>query len=207
MGQIKVRGSAKREFIADVMNVDVSVYTDGETAASAIKKGKKETEKVLELLESLGIDLSGVRMETDSVNAPSRYDDSGQYRFEKEISFGASANLSLLEAISNGIAKQEINAVYDEVFHLANSTEANKIVLQEALANSKNKAEAIAEGLGKAVLSMESAKCDDFRDSDDNIEYEAEWSEREQAPKAAAEKLSPNVIVINKNIDVVWITD
>lgn len=48
MGKIKVRGSAKREFIADVMNVDISVYTDGETAASAIKKGKKETEKVLE---------------------------------------------------------------------------------------------------------------------------------------------------------------
>ena len=41
MGKIKINGSAKKEFKADIMKVDISISTEGETAASAINKGKK----------------------------------------------------------------------------------------------------------------------------------------------------------------------
>lgn len=85
MGKIKINGSAKREFKADVMRVEISISTAGETSASAINKGKKETEKVLQLLVDLGFELSKVSMEKDCVSNPSRYDDDKCYHFEKNI--------------------------------------------------------------------------------------------------------------------------
>ena len=44
MEKIKINDNAKKEFKADVMRVNLSISTSGETSASAINKGKKEGE-------------------------------------------------------------------------------------------------------------------------------------------------------------------
>ena len=205
MGKIKINGSAKKEFKADIMKVDISISTAGETAASAINKGKKETEKLLQLLVDLGFELSKVSMENDHVSNPSRYDDDKCYHFEKEISFTSSANLALLESISDGIIRNEINATYDETFCLSNIESAKKSVLQDALLDSKKKAEIIAETLGQKVVGIESAKCDEYReDTENEIEYMC--CEQEHAGSLAC-LLSPDTISVDKSIDVTWIIE
>lgn len=205
MGKIKINGSAKKEFRADIMKVDISISTEGETAASAINKGKKETEKILQLLVDLGFELSKVSMENDHVSNPSRYDDDKCYHFEKEISFTSSANLALLESISAGIIRDEINATYNETFCLSNFESAKKSVLQEALLDSKKKAEIIAETLGQKVVGIESAKCDEYSDDvGDGIEYMCCEQER---GGSLASMLSPDTISVDKSIDVTWIIE
>ena len=111
MGKIKINGSAKKEFKADIMKVDISIATAGETAASAINKGKKETEKLLQLLVDLGFELSKVSMENDHVSNPSRYDDDKCYHFEKEISFTFILN-GKVKVIDN---LYELNDLLDEL--------------------------------------------------------------------------------------------
>lgn len=205
MGKIKINGSAKKEFKADIMKVDISIATAGETAASAINKGKKETEKLLQLLVDLGFELSKVSMENDHISNPSRYDDDKCYHFEKEISFTSSANLALLESISDGIIRNEIRATYDETFCLSNMESAKKSVLQDALLDSKKKAEIIAETLGQKVVGIESAKCDEYReDTESEIEYMC--CEQERAGSLAC-LLSPDTISVDKSIDVTWIIE
>lgn len=202
MGKIKINGSAKKEFKADVMRVDISISTAGETSASAINKGKKETEKVLQLLADLGFELSKVSMEKDRVSNPSRYDDDKYYHFEKEISLTSSANLALLESISDGLIKNEINATYDEAFYLSDIESAKKAVLQDALLDSKKKAEIIAETLGQKVVGIESAKCDEYReDAESERLYMCCEQER---PVSLAAMLSPDTISVDRSIDVTW---
>lgn len=205
MGKIKINGSAKKEFKADVMRVDISISTAGETSASAINKGKKETEKVLQLLVDLGFELSKVSMEKDRVSNPSRYDDDKYYHFEKEISFTSSANLALLESISDGLIKHDINATYDETFYLSNIESAKKAVLQDALLDSKKKAEIIAETLGQKLVGIESAKCDEYREDTEN-EMLYMCCEQERSVSLAT-MLSPDTISVDKSIDVTWIIE
>jgi len=207
MGQIKIKGSAKREFKADAMEITISVSTKGETPALAVNKGKKETERVLQLLVDLGLDLSKVTMKKDKVSEPSRYDDEKFYHFEKEISFKTDANLITLEQLSSGIINEEINATYSEYFSLTDVEAAKKEVLQEALLDAKKKAEAIAETLGQKVVGIECAKCDDY-DDDDIIEPIAhKMCLAEGSGSSLASQLSPDTISIDKSIDVSWIIE
>ena len=169
MGQIKIKGIAKKEFKADVMEITISISTKGETAALAVNKGKKETERVLQLLVDIGIDLSKATMKKERVSEPSRYDDDKFYEFEKDISLKTDANLNVLDILSSGIIDKEINATYTEYFSLSYVETAQNEVLQEALLDAKKKAETIAKTLGQKVVGIECAKCDDY-DEDDIIE-------------------------------------
>lgn len=202
MGKIKVHGNAKKEFKADTMMVDISISTAGETSAIAITKGKKETEKVLQLLVNLKFELSKVSMEHDRVSSPGRYDDDKYYHFEKEISFTSSADLALLESISDGLIKNEINATYDETFYLSNIESAKKSVLQDALLDSKKKAEIIADTLGQKVVGLESAKCDEYEEEE--FEHKVTYICQETATRSLASRLSPDIIIVDKSIDVTW---
>ena len=199
MGKLKLRGYAKRNFTADLMEVTLTVSTDGETAAYAINKGKKESEKVLELLAELGVDLSKVMMKNESVSEPSRYHDNDCYGFEKNISFMTNASLQLLERLSLGIAEREINATYRERFCLSNADNISKQVLQDALIDSRKKAEAVAETLGQRVVGIDSAKCDEYRndDNDEDVSYCMKYTEREYAAGVLlADQLSPDKIEV-----------
>lgn len=205
MGNIKIKGRAKKEFKADVMRIGISVSADRETSALAINKGKKETENVLKLLLDLGINLSDVSMENDRVSKSSRYDDDKFYHFEKEISFVAAANLAVLEALSDGIVKNEINATYDETFYLSDIEDAKKAVLQEALLDAKKKAESIAETLNQRVVGIESAKCDEYEEED--FEEKAHYLREMPTSATLATMLSPDTISVDKSIDVTWIIE
>ncbi len=207
MAQIKINGIAKKKFNADVMKVYITVTGVGESAAIAIKKGKSDTEKILKLLQGVGINLSDVFVEADRVSAPGNYDDDNLYRFKKKLTFTSQVNLSLLELLKDGIVKEEIRAVYDESFVLSDMEKFKSSVLQDALLNSKNKAEAIAESLGKKIIGIESAKCDEYADIED-INQSVHYLRGDiNAVPSLSELLSPDTVLIEKSIDVIWIIE
>lgn len=205
MGQIKINGFAIKEFKADIMTVSISVSAKGETAAIAVKKGKKETEKILQLLVDIGLDLSKVKMKKDKVSEPNRYD-GDLYTYEKDISFSTETNLSILELVSNGIVNREINAAYTEFFSLSYIQEAQKEVLQEALLNSEKKAKAIAEALGQKIIGIESAKCNKYDDEDEVLMPHA-MSVRDYCDSSLEVQLSPDTVNIERSIDVAWLVE
>ena len=82
---------------------------------------------------------------------------------------------------------------------------AQKSVLQEALLDSKKKAEIIADTLGQKVVGIESAKCDKYE--------EPKFEERELCLGEVSVRtsletlLSPDTISVDKSIDVIWIIE
>ncbi|MDO4756141.1 MAG: SIMPL domain-containing protein [Parabacteroides sp.] len=206
MGKLKITGNAKKEFKADAMEITITIATDGETSAHALNKGKKETEKLLQLLVDIGIDLSSVTMKRDSISGPGRYNDDKLYRFEKNICFMSDANLTTLEMLSSGIIKDELNATYTENFCLYNTENAKKEVLQDALLDSKKKAEAIAETLGQKITGIDCAKCDEYDDDDVEL-LKPKMCLQEGVGGSLATQLSPDMITIEKSIDVSWIVE
>ncbi len=206
MGKIKIRGSANKEFKADIMKVNISISAFGETPASAISQGKKETEKVLQLLAGMGMDIAKVTMKSDTLSEPSRYDDEDFYYFEKRISFTTDANLAVIDSLSAGIANKKINATYNEVFNLSFIQSAKDEVLREALMNAKKKAEEIAGTLGKKVIGVEEIKGEDFEEID-NEELFCEKYFPGNASGMLAPQLSPDTVSIEKSINVIWIVE
>lgn len=207
MKQIKVKGYAKKEFVADIMEIRISISTRGETPSIALNKGKRETERVLQLLVDIGLDLANISMINDEVSEPSRYDDEKTFHFEKDVSFKTNVNLEMIEKISSGIMDEEINATYTESFALMDHASAEKNVLQSALIDAKKKAEAIAETLGQKVVGIECAKCDDYNDEENEDSMVHKLCLCEGSGSSLASKLSPRTIQIDKSIDVAWIIE
>lgn len=211
MGNLKVNGKARCKFTADLMEIIISVSTEGETAAYAIRKGKKETEKVLNLLVELGIDLSKVKMKTEDVTEPRYYNDDEGYRFEKKVSFMTKADLKLLERLSAEISEREIDATYRECFGLTDSVNIGKQVLRAALLESRKKAELIAETFGQKIVGIELAKCDDYRGDDEEDVYDTKFflapNSGPECLDSLSEQLSPDTIIVEKSVDVSWIVE
>ena len=210
MGNLKIKGSARKEFVADAMKITVTVSTKGETSALAVAKGKKETEKVLQLFVDMGVELSHIVMLDDSVASPGRYSDDSNYKFEKKISVAIETSLAFLEAFSAELVNREIDAVYTEYFYLSDVESAQREVLQMALMNSKKSAEDIALALGKKVVGIELAKCDDY-ESDDDDEPDPPAARKmsvagyQDSPLAS--QLSADRVAVERNIDVSWIIE
>lgn len=82
---------------------------------------------------------------------------------------------------------------------------AKKAVLQEALLDSKKKAEIIAETLGQKVVGIESAKCDEYEEEEfeEKVHYLCEMP----AVSSLATMLSPDTILVDKSIDVTRIIE
>lgn len=205
MGKIKIKGMAKKEFLANVMKVDISISTDGETPASAINKGRKETENMLKLLHNLGIELTDVSMESEEVSKPQNYNDDNMYHYDKSIAFVTTANLATLELLAGGISESEINATYDEMFYLANIAEAKDEVLQQALQDAKKKAEILAKTLGQKVVGLESAKCDEYEEEE--FEHMVHCLREGKIKTSLASELSPDTIVVDKSVYTTWIIE
>ena len=213
MGNLKIRGYARRKVEADLMEVIIAILAEGESSAIALKKGKKETEKILRLLKNLGIDLSKVSMRHEEVKGFNCYRDDDTIDFQKGITFMTSVDLRLVDKISRGIIVEEIDATYDIRYRLSNTEEISKQVLQEALLDSKRKAEEMAEVLGLKIVGVEVAKCDQYIDDvegglkEKGVKYFPGSYSCDGEFESLETELSPGTINIEKSIDVSWIVE
>ncbi|MBQ7822051.1 MAG: SIMPL domain-containing protein [Clostridia bacterium] len=202
MGKIKMTGTAKRELKADIMNITITVSDTNKTSFLAIEEGKKQTEKVLQLLIGLGFDISDITMDKEVVEKSYKED---VYVFEKRISVKTAADMMILELISDGIAKNGVNAIYDEEFGLSDFARVKSEVLREALMDSRRKVTVIVDALGKKIVGLESAQYADCCKWID--EQRGHGMLLREGHDSLSSKLSPGVILVKEEMEVTWMID
>ena len=209
MGKIKITGTAKREVAADIMRISITVSAREKTPELAIREGKENVEKLLQLLVQLGIDITKVEMRDEDVSNESRYNsDSIIYKYEKELALKTKLDLALLEAIGIGISENRIAAEYSETFEFSGEKELEKEVLCEALADSKMKVDALVKTLGQAVKGIEEATGDTRTIDRPHIIAEGHhFCKSVEVEDFFATKLAPYIIEISKEIVVTWIVE
>ncbi len=202
MSRLKINGFAEMSFDTDIFDISITVKAFADTSGSALSDGKAKTEEFLSVMsEKLGISPKSFTLSSDSVNRI--YGDNQQYCYTKEMTLRLESDLASVETVTDVLGGME-NTEYRISYSLSDTASKEKLVLTEAIKDSRRKAELIAETLGQKITGLEEA----------DFEYAEEIQLMRSAPMlkanscdSLASQLNNPVQTISKNISMVWISE
>lgn len=204
MGRIKVKGSARMKFQAELLEMNFTIQGTGKSSGTAIADGKKKVEQLLSAMqEQLNLNPENFRLESDAV---SENYNRNSYTFSKKISIVVKADLSMLEQLTD-LVSEIPDTSYSTNFKLDNVPEKEKTVIQMAFDDARKKADMIASCSGQIVTGVDEI----------NYEYHAFTEENEMLRGVAvasgavsqkfASKLSLPEEEISKEVNVIFLIE
>ncbi len=205
MGKIKITGTAKREYESDVMEIRFETSLTENTQQSAARNGRAETEKLLKALKRAGCDIAAITLEEEKITEKTEYNNNSvKYRYSKAMKLEAKADARVSDKIASIISGDPMKAVYSVSFMLSDESSREDEVLRAALADSKRKAELIAEEMGQKITGIESAELDGFPEAKTMRAAVCDCSAENAS---LASELSPAKKIIEKTIEATWIIE
>ena len=202
MGTISTNGSARREFPADITEIRFEVIKTAADQQTAMREGKAELERLLAVLERLGCPPEKLTMEQERVNEHNTYNQQEiQFRFSKTVSLRIETDAAAFSAITSAIEAEGISVQYSESFLLSDRTARENKVMTDALEDSRQKAVIIAQSLGSEIKGVESVT---VSDAGGGVELLRGVPMMASADGSLAARLSPDMIVIEKQVTAVW---
>lgn len=152
MNTIKIKGYASRKVNANMIRYKITFVAKDIRPSKASERVTNHSEAFLRDMKEVGFDVSKFHMEKDEITK--QYKDEGKYvirTFSFEIPFDPKVN-NLIYAI---VRKEDLNVETETEFFLSDRNQIRDELLQEALLDSKKKAEMIAAANNQKVLYAE----------------------------------------------------
>lgn len=216
MGKIMVVGRAEREYKPDKCSIGLKIETRCETAASASKESTEQLERLLEELERLGIEPSEVEIHYDRIDRRGGYgNDEISYESDRSLWFEIAMDMAPVNAIRALIEEGFENVSFTVLHRVSNEGALRKELLAEAVADSRTKAEMLAQSMGQKIVGIESANLSGDEEVYDLTVDEEELQERERpfrmckmsAPNGRADNLKPNDVELYAKVKIVWLVE
>lgn len=206
MGKLSIVGKAEREVSYDAVELSIKFYVRGKTTAKALGTVMEESEKFLELITAEGIALKDIHIGDNSVEQR-RYSDGDEVIVSREMKIRLKFDMPFVNGLMEMIRKQDFSVDLDCDYHLTNKQALHTELLKEALANSKKKAEFIAEIMGQKIVGIDSVE--------HSRENDMDWMccEHERglicpgSTMPLSDKLEAPLTTETESIDVVWLIE
>ena len=204
MGKLMITGKAEREVCYDVVELTVTFYNDDKNSSDAIDTVIRQSENFLSIITSKGADISKIRMDEDSLERPSRYDDKRRSSARRSFTLRTAFDMKFINSISQLIRNENFNAEIDNDYLLS-----NKELLKEALDDSRKKAELIAETVGEKITGIDEMKHESIATNIKYREFERglSYMERYESESGYSDELSSPVATETETVNVTWIIE
>ncbi len=200
MGTVRTRGYAEQEFEAEIFTIRIEIRATARSSGEAITAGKKQTEYFLQtMLDRMEIAPESFFMENYSVGQS--YGDRPQYRFSRSVSIKVNADPVLVERMT-----ELMENMSDVEFHMDDSLGSlsvkEQLVLQNAVADARAKADMLASALGQKIIGVKSVNygCPEH----DVADCEMLRCVAASAPKSLASRMHKPMQTISKEIEIEW---
>lgn len=209
MGKLMITGKAEREVYYDVVELTVTFYNDDKNSSDAIDTTIRQSEKFLSIIASNGADISKIRMDDDSLERSSRYDDKRRSSARRSFTLRTAFDMKFINSISQIIRNENFNAEIDYDYLLSNKEEIHKELLKEALEDSRKKAEMIAETVGEKITGIDEMKHESIATNIKYREFERglSYMERYESESSYSDELSSPVATETETVNVTWIIE
>mgnify|MGYP004583446001 FL=1 len=209
MGKLMITGKAEREVYYDVVELTVTFYNDDKDSSDAIDTVIRQSEKFLSIIASNGADISKIRMDEDSLERSSRYDDKRRSSARRSFCLRSAFDMKFINSISQIIRNENFNAEIDYDYLLSNKEEIHKELLKEALEDSRKKAEMIAETVGEKITGIDEMKHESIATNIKYREFERglSYMERYESESSYSDELSSPVATETETVNVTWIIE
>lgn len=160
MGRIYTTGTAYREVPCDAVEICLRCAVSAKTAAQAIENLLRQSEQLLQTLGDAGIDPKTVRLGENEVEETDE-DDKKMMSAVRSMTFQTAFDMVKINDLMTLV--QSINSRIDFscTHRVSNQKAIHEALLQEALADSKRRAEQIAAAVGQKITGIDRAECRD----------------------------------------------
>ena len=214
MGKVMVVGKAEREYSADRCELDLEISVLRKTASEASAESGRQCELLLAGLKEIGIAPESVTVRHDVIEKQFRYDTNEvSYDSRKTLCVRVPADIALISAVRGVIENGFENVALSARFSVSDEAERKRSLLKDAIADSRAKAELLAESMGCRIAGIDSANLSGQEDVYDVTEEETEndgLRERYLSAKASGsanpltDRLTPEKIALQAEVRVVW---
>ena len=214
MGKIMVVGRVEREYVPDMCGINLGIEITRKTASEASIVSSEQCEQILSKLQNdLGIEPNLIRIAADIITKNSRYhSDEIRYESKKSLRLYTPADMKIVNAIRALIETGFEDVTFVTKYTISNESELHKELLKEAIADSRSKAELLAESMGLKISGIDSADLSGDGDvydltEEDETEYGGMYCADELNVRVLSDQIEPEHITLGAIVKVVWLVE
>lgn len=210
MGKIMVVGKAEREYEANECSINLEIEVSRQTSSEASKVSSEQCEALLsKLQDELGINPSSIEIHYDRIDKRSSYKSNEiSYESKKSLWLHISADMKLVNAIRHIIETGFDDVSFTALYSVSNEAALNKELFKEAIADSRAKADFLAESMGLKITGIDSANLSGDEDVYDLTEEPVEIVRYKMSAAGASslsDQLKPNQVELSAKVKIVWL--
>ena len=213
MGKIMVTGKAEKEYAPDQCNIDLEVEVERKTSVEASRVATEHCEQLLKCLQDLGLDISKIEIEQDSISKRSSYNsDERHYEAKKYLQVRTAADMVLINKIRGVIETGFEDVSFSTDFCVSNEQELRRSLLKDAISDSRAKAELLAESMGCRITGIDTANLSGDEDVYDLTDENAERFLCRRKDYGAGDillldQLTPSRVRLDAEVKIVWLLE
>ena len=210
MGKIMVVGKAEREYEANECSINLEIEVSRQTSSEASKVSSEQCEALLsKLQDELGINPSSIEIHYDRIDKRSSYKSNEiSYESKKSLWLHIPADMKLVNAIRHIIETGFDDVSFTALYSVSNEAALNKELFKEAIADSRAKADFLAESMGLKITGIDSANLSGDEDVYDLTEEPVEIVRYKMSVAGASslsDQLKPNQVELSAEVKIVWL--
>lgn len=153
-GRVYVKGKAAGKYTCDKVAIKVIFYCTNASAAKAAETMMSQCEKFLQRLSEHGVDIATIRLQDDSIDQPSyRHED--KTKASRTLKFDCDATATINNLILKVIQDEHLDADISTDYYLSNEDELRRKLRSEAMADSRENAELLAQAANKTIVGVD----------------------------------------------------
>ena len=205
MGKLTIKGYAEREVQCDAVELSIKFYIKAKNSAVATEKVITQSEEFLETITNWGVNIKNIYIENDSIDQ--EYNENflsvAAYReFKIRLNF----DMTFINGLMDLIRDRGFDVDFDCDYKVSDQKSLHDELIKEALLNSKEKAESIANTMGCKITGIDKLEYRQYDDLYCLCECEHYLGESHKAKKISDNLQSP-LTKFSESIEVVWIME
>ena len=162
-GTLELSSTVTRMVDCDVAYIGICFFDEGENGGEVSENVMKECERFLACIGKLGFTPGDFRLEKDVVREPS-YREEKNLKGERELLIRMPYNMGLINSIREILVEGKFKHRISVDGEISDPAQVRKMLMQEALRNSRMEAETLANEMGAKIKALVSIKDNGYPD-------------------------------------------
>ena len=215
MGKIKIIGTASRDVPYDMMEVTIKFHSWDKSVTNAVNKTDTLCDDFLNVLLENNFDISKIHMGDIEINQKKVSNDSAGEPLRLSVSTNKSIiiptpfNMNCLNFLKDTVKDMGADANLSVNYYYSNTSDIDNVLIEEAIADSRKKAEIAAKAMGQHIIGISEATINksNNRYSDDNKSYDLCDIFACLSSDSPTNQLTANTSKLSASVEVDWIIE
>lgn len=208
MGRLSITGTAEREINYDAVEIRIILSITERNTQAALQVLTDHSEHFLQLVTEAGISMAEIHIGKSDIEHQ-EYEDSCDVLATKEFILRLKFDMPFINSLLDLIREMNLPINFRCNYHLSNKQEIHASLLKDALADSKAKAEKIAQVMGQKIVGIDAVKHGGGHEMDWQC-YEAPdvaFRMKRKQTTVLSDQLTPSFTRESESINVVWLIE